>query len=169
LYVGEQVQAVQLALLGKAARRVQEPWPGGSFASNAFSEALVSRRVFRLFPFALRSQVLREVKNRQNNFFGLQQGLSHAGFFFSGGVPLYVSVRSMSPSFRLCRLCRYPGAAGELCISEIKRLKTHNCRISRNIDYHVTRFGDHPSSILARAFHAHGFIGSEQGARYFVR
>jgi hypothetical protein len=69
----------------------------------------------------------------------------------------------------LCRLCRYPGAAGELCISEIKRLKTHNCRITRNIDHHVTRFGDHSLSILARAFHAHGFIGSEQGARYFVR
>jgi hypothetical protein len=54
-------------------------------------------------------------------------------------------------------------------ISEIKRLKTHNCRITRNIDYHVTGFGDHPLSILARAFHAHGFIGSEQGTRYFVR
>jgi hypothetical protein len=25
--------------------------------------------------------------------------------------------------FRLRRLCRYPGAAGEFCISEIKRLK----------------------------------------------
>jgi tetratricopeptide (TPR) repeat protein len=37
-----------------------------------------------------------------------------------------------------------------------------------NIDYHLTRFGDHPLSILARAFQAHGFIGSEQGARYFV-
>jgi hypothetical protein len=32
-----------------------------------------------------------------------------------------------------------------------------------------TRFGDHSLSILARAFHAHGFIGSEQGTRYFVR
>jgi hypothetical protein len=42
-------------------------------------------------------------------------------------------------------------------------------RAAAGVRYHVTRFGDHPLSILARAFHAHGFIGSEQGARYFVR
>jgi hypothetical protein len=84
--------------------------------------------------------------------------------FFNVGVRQHVT-----EFFRLRRLCRYPGAAGELCIFEIKRLKTHNCRITRNIDYHVTWFGDHPLSILARAFHAHRFIGSEQGTRYFVR
>jgi hypothetical protein len=89
-------------------------------------------------------------------------------FSFSG--VLYVGVRQHVPEFfRLRRLCRYPGATCELCISEIKRLKTHTCRITRDIDYRVTRFGDHPLSILARVFHAHGFIGSEQGARYFVR
>ena len=92
------------------------------------------------------------------------------GWVFICRAFLYAGVSQHVPEFfRLCRLCRYPGAAGELCIFEIKRLKTHNCRITRNIDYHVTRFGDHPLSILARAFHAHGFIGSEQGARYFVR
>src|SRR5580700_7468294 len=91
------------------------------------------------------------------------------GWVFICRAFLYAGVSQRVPElFRLCRLCRYPGAAGELCISEIKRLKTHNCRITRNIDYHVTRFGDHPLSTLARAFHAHGFIGSEQEARYFV-
>ena len=51
---------------------------------------------------------------RQDNFFGLQQGSSHAGFFFSGRS-LYAGVRQHVPElFRLCRLCRYPGAAGEL-------------------------------------------------------
>ena len=86
------------------------------------------------------------------------------GFFFSGVLSAGGS-QLVLEFFRLFRLCRYPGAACELCISEIERLKTHNCRITRNIDYHVTRFGDHPLSILARAFHAHGFIGSEQGTR----
>jgi len=32
----------------------------------------------------------------------------------------------------------------------------------------VPGFGDHPLSILLRAFHPHGFIRSEQGTRYFV-
>ena len=35
--------------------------------------------------------------------------------------------------------------------------------IAGDIEDHVARFGDHSLSILTRAFHTHGFIGSEQG------
>ena len=78
--------------------------------------------------------------------------------FLSGVLSVGGSQRVLE-FFRLHRLSRHPGAVSNLCVFEIKRLKTHNCRITRNIDYHVARFGYHPLSILARAF----FVGTGGG------
>jgi hypothetical protein len=90
----------------------------------------------------------------------LRPRFSSSGVLSAGG-----SQRGLE-FFCLRRLCGIPARPAEFCISEIKRLKTHNCRITCNIDYRVTRFGDYSLSISCVA---HGFIGSEQRPRFFMR
>src|SRR5271165_3108413 len=100
----------------------------------------------------------------------LSAGFSfEASSVFSFLAFLYAGVSQRPRFFRFGGLCRHACPPGEFGIFEIQGLQAHDCWIAGDIDDHVAGFSDHSLSVLARAFHAHSFIGREQGTRDLMR